>query len=156
MWNILFYGNTKFFSFGINWRNYVKNVVNEHVIEQAKKSLLKYLPQEEFENKIFIDVGCGSGIFSLASLLLGVKKVISFDKDKLCIETTYLLKEKFKNIIPRNSDWEIFVADIMDENFVKKYEGNADIVYSWGVLHHTGNMWQAIRNTQNLLKTMDI
>jgi len=58
-----------FFSFGINWRNYVKNVVNEYVIEQSKKSLLKYLPQERFENKIFIDVSCGSDSFSLAKKL---------------------------------------------------------------------------------------
>ena len=69
------YSNKKFFSFGRNWRNYVKNVVNEYVVNEAKKSLLKYLPEEEFKDKTFIDVGSGSGLFSLAALMLGAKKL---------------------------------------------------------------------------------
>ena len=145
------YNNKKFFSFGRNWRNYVKNVVNEYVVNEAKESLLKYLPEEEFKDKTFIDVGSGSGLFSLAALLLGVKKVISFDKDKFCIETTNLLKEKFERLVPKNSDWEVLIGDIMDENFLEKFKYKGDIVYSWGVLHHTGNMWKAIENVTKLV-----
>ncbi len=154
MQNILsFYNNKKFFSFGRNWRNYVKNVVNEYVINKAKESLLKYLPKEEFEDKIFIDVGCGSGLFSLAALMLGVKKVISFDKDEICIETTNLLKEKFKRFIPENSEWRVFVGDIMDNNLVEKFKCSGDIVYSWGVLQFTGDMWKAIENVTKIVNS---
>jgi Ribosomal protein L11 methylase len=69
------------FSFGRNWKNYVKNVVDERVIQEAKGSLLKYIPESEFKDKVFIDVGCGSGLFSLSAILLGCKHVISFDID---------------------------------------------------------------------------
>jgi hypothetical protein len=56
------------FSFGKNWKNYVKNVVDERVIQEAKESLLKYLPEGGFKDKTFIDVGCGSGLFSLSAI----------------------------------------------------------------------------------------
>ncbi len=83
------------FSFGKNWKNYVKNVVDEKVIQEAKESLLKYLPEGEFKDKVFIDVGCGSGLFSLSAVLLGCKHVISFDIDPASIEATLLLRENF-------------------------------------------------------------
>jgi len=84
-----------FFTFGRNWKRYVSRVVNERVINEAKESLLKYLPQEEYKDKTFIDVGCGSGLFSLASILLGVKKVISFDLDEQSLQAAEILKNKF-------------------------------------------------------------
>ena len=39
----------------------------------------------------------------------------------------------------------------MDENFLEKFKYKGDIVYSWGVLHHTGNMWKAIENLTKLV-----
>jgi 2-polyprenyl-3-methyl-5-hydroxy-6-metoxy-1,4-benzoquinol methylase len=140
------------FSFGRNWKNYVKNVVDEKVIQEAKESLLKYLPEGEFKDKVFIDVGCGSGLFSLSAVLLGCKHVISFDIDPASIEATLLLKEKFSHILPSNYSWDIFQGNILDSNLVESLKEKGDIVYSWGVLHHTGKMWDAIKNTASLVK----
>jgi len=138
------------FSFGKNWKNYVKNVVNEKVIEEAKKSLERY--EIDFYDKTFIDVGCGSGLFSLSALLLRAKKVISFDIDKESIEATNLLKTKFKHLINESADWDIFCGDILDRQLVMDLSKKGDIVYSWGVLHHTGRMHEALVNVSQLVK----
>jgi 2-polyprenyl-3-methyl-5-hydroxy-6-metoxy-1,4-benzoquinol methylase len=135
------------FSFGKNWKNYVKNVVDERVIQEAKGSLLKYLPESEFKDKVFIDVGCCSGLFSLSALLLGCKHVISLDIDHASIEATLLLREKFSHILLLNYSWDIFQGNILDSNLVESLKEKGDIIYSWGVLHHTGKMWDAIKNT---------
>ncbi|MFN3599559.1 MAG: SAM-dependent methyltransferase, partial [Aquificaceae bacterium] len=62
------------FKFGRNWKNYVKNVVNEKVIKEAQESLTRFLPEKEIAGCTFIDVGCGSGLFSLSAMLLGCKE----------------------------------------------------------------------------------
>lgn len=147
----------KMFKFGRNWKNYVINKVDEYIINEAKDSMLKYLPEgitsEEFyKNKTFIDVGCGSGLFSLSAILLGCKKVISFDIQDESIEATNILKNKFKHLINKNTEWQIFKGDILDMKLIEKLKNKADILYSWGVLHHTGDMWKAILNACNIVK----
>lgn len=144
------------FWFGRNWKNYVK-VLNEKVIEEAKNSLLRYVPNgfnasEFYKDKVFIDVGCGSGLFSLAALLSGCKDVISFDIQYESLEATIYLKEKFSHLLPKDKRWRIFIGDILDDNLVKKLQESGDIVYSWGVLHHTGKMYKAIENVCKLVK----
>jgi len=142
----------KTFSFGKNWIDYVKNALTQEKIESAKISLLNYIPEEEYKDKVFIDIGCGSGIFSLNALRLGCKKVISFDIDEYSIKATRIVKEKFSYLLPENYKWEIFKGNILDEKLVNKLKEKGDIVYAWGVLHHTGNMWQAIKNASLMVK----
>ena len=86
------------------------------------------------------------------AILLGANRVISFDIDRESIAATNLLKEKFSSLIPQNTDWEIFIGNILDEILVNKLTDQGDIVYSWEVLHHTGKMYEAIRNTTKLVK----
>jgi len=140
------------FSFGKNWVDYVKNFLDKEKLDVAKESFKKYLPIEEYKDKTLIDVGCGSGIFSFNALRLGAQKVISFDIDKYAIEATKIVKKKFYFLLPQNSQWEIFEGNILDKNLVNKLKEQGDIVYSWGVLHHTGKMWQAISNALQLVK----
>lgn len=140
------------FSFGRNWIEYVKNFLTKERLDEALASFEKYLPKEEYKEKILIDIGCGSGIFSFNALRMGCKKVISFDVDPRSVEATRLTKEKFGNLLSEDAQWEIFEGSILDSGLISRLKGQGDIVYSWGVLHHTGNMWQAIENAASLVK----
>ncbi len=138
------------FGFGKNWNDYVQNFLDAEKLLTAEKSLLKYLPAEDYQSKTFVDIGCGSGIFSLSALRLGASKVISFDVDKNSVSTTKLIQEKFAS--EQGQSWEVFEGSILDQNLVNRMQGQGDIVYSWGVLHHTGNMNQAIKNSAGIVK----
>lgn len=133
--------NTRF-GFGSNWNNYIKNL-DEKQIKEAKKSLKTYLATVDFQNKSFLDIGCGSGLFSLAAKRLGAK-VHSVDYDINSVKCAQKLKSKYYSDC---NDWTIEHGDVLNDKYMSNLmiEGY-DIVYSWGVLHHTGNMYKAIDN----------
>ncbi len=138
--------NSRVFAFGKNWGTFINNYITQDCILEAKKSIVEFLGKENLEGKTFIDVGCGSGLFSLVAYQLGASEIFSFDADSGSVECCQSLRENAG--CPDN--WRIENGSILDGGFVqnqKKY----DIVYSWGVLHHTGNMWKAIKNTAMLV-----
>jgi 2-polyprenyl-3-methyl-5-hydroxy-6-metoxy-1,4-benzoquinol methylase len=138
------------FTFGKNWKAYLANL-NEGAIKQAEKSILTLLGLGNLKGKLFLDVGSGSGLFSLSARRLGAT-VSSFDYDPESVACTNYLRSKY---FPDSSNWLIQQGSILDENFLRKL-GNFDIVYSWGVLHHTGNMWKAFENVVSLVKVKGI
>ena len=89
----------------------------------------------------FLDIGSGSGLFSLAARRLGAR-VVSFDFDPKSVACTRELRRRF---FPDDADWRIEEGSVLDAGYVESL-GRFDIVYSWGVLHHTGAMWQALAN----------
>jgi 2-polyprenyl-3-methyl-5-hydroxy-6-metoxy-1,4-benzoquinol methylase len=135
----------KRFEFGRNWLNFV-NRIDDKIISQAKVSLLSSLPLENLKEKSFLDVGSGSGLFSLAANRLGAK-VYSFDYDPESVRCTRMLNDRFRTL---DSEWIINQGSILDSSFVEGL-GKFDIVYSWGVLHHTGDLNLAM---QNIAKTV--
>ncbi len=134
------------FKFGKNWSNFLAHL-NSARIEQAKQSLQKMLALQDLKGKTFIDVGSGSGLFSLAARMLGAK-VYSFDFDPLSVNCTNQLRERF---FPDDTDWKVESGSVLDRVYLSKL-GQFDIVYSWGVLHHTGAMWEALENVTTLIK----
>lgn len=137
----------KRFSFGKNWKSFLKKVDKKR-LDLAKESLIKFTKLKSFKNKSFIDIGCGSGLFSLSACLLNAKKVVSIDVDDESINCAKFLRSKFKI---SSTKWIIKKGSILDLNFIKKM-GVFDLVYSWGVLHHTGNMGTALKNITYLNK----
>ncbi len=138
---------TQTFRFGKNWQAFNAEYLNTERIELAKKSLRDFLKVENLEGKTFIDIGAGSGVFSLAALEMGAAQVMSFDADPDCISCCTELRMSKGN--PAN--WHIQHGSILDDVFVKTLQ-RYDVVYSWGVLHHTGNMWKGIKNALSLVK----
>lgn len=135
------YRDERHFSFGKNWQNFLRSLNTER-IENAKKSLSTFLGgTESITGKTFVDIGCGSGLFSLAAYRLGAQRVVSVDIDDFSLSCVKHLHKKENS--PKN--WEIISGSALDEKFLESL-GTFDIVYSWGVLHHTGDMYQALEN----------
>lgn len=134
------------FEFGKNWQNYILSL-NDDKIASAQASLKKFLGLRLLKGKRFCDAGSGSGLFSLAARNLGAN-VISFDSDKNSVDCTKLVRKKY---YPADPDWVIKNGSLLNSNFIKSL-GKFDIVYCWGVAHHTGNMEKALANLVPLVK----
>jgi len=134
------------FEFGKNWTKFL-SVLNDKRIAEAKKSLKDMLECEQLKGKSFLDIGSGSGLFSLAARMLGAR-VYSFDYDQTSIQCTCELKQRY---FPNDENWKIGQGSVLDLGFMKSL-GKFDIVYSWGVLHHTGDMWLALNYAKRPVK----
>lgn len=132
------------FSFGQNWKDFL-HTVGEQEILKAIEDIKEWVGNDLTEKRV-IDVGCGSGIHSLAFNLLGAKELVSFDYDLKSVQATQKMWEKAN--CPSN--WTVLEGSVLDKEFLGKL-GKFDLVYSWGVLHHTGEMWNAIDNAINLV-----
>jgi SAM-dependent methyltransferase len=137
------------YSFGKNWGEFVQKKLSDSIINDSMEHMRKFARADSLSGKTFLDIGCGSGIHSLAALRLGAERVVAFDYDINSVLTSRKVREWAG--IPENR-WEIFQGSALDPDFMESL-GKFDFVYSWGVLHHTGAMWDAIRNSMIPLKS---
>lgn len=126
------------FSFGKNWQRFLEGI-NDTTLSRAKESLTNFTGLADFRGKTFLDIGCGSGIFSYAAAELGAKRVVSIDIDPFSVTCAEHMRSKSSH-----EHWNVQHASVLDDSAMQRL-GEFDIVYSWGVLHHTGSMWQAVR-----------
>ncbi|KWV59455.1 hypothetical protein AS156_30940 [Bradyrhizobium macuxiense] len=133
------------FEFGENWKDYSKSIDKER-INQAIAGIQKLFP-DGIDGQTFVDIGSGSGLHSLAALMLGAKSVTSIDIDENSVEAT----SKLLTAHAADKRWTAEVVSIFDAP--NDMKGKFDIVYSWGVLHHTGDMWPAIEKASELVKS---
>jgi len=134
------------FEFGKNWQNFLSALTDER-IRVAEASIKEMLKIDHLRDQTVLDIGSGSGLFSLAARNLGAK-VHSFDYDPASVACTQELQSRY---YPNDPDWMIEEGSVLDKDYLHLL-GHFDIVYSWGVLHHTGNMWSAIENAASLVK----
>jgi SAM-dependent methyltransferase len=129
------------FDFGSNWRAYLDNVDVEAAAREMTSSLRAWLGV--LDHKTFLDIGCGTGLASLAALRLGAKSVVSVDVLAGSIECTRELRQREK---ANQERWVVTQGSILDADVTQALPVS-DIVYSWGVLHHTGDMRLAFERT---------
>jgi 2-polyprenyl-3-methyl-5-hydroxy-6-metoxy-1,4-benzoquinol methylase len=133
------------FAFGANWRRFL-DVLDEGRIAEAQRSITELLGVGDLRGRTFLDVGCGSGLFSLAARRLGAR-VRSFDFDPASVACTTEVRQRY---FAGDAEWTVEEGSILNPDFVASL-GVYDVVYSWGVLHHTGAMWKAIDHVTRLV-----
>jgi 2-polyprenyl-6-hydroxyphenyl methylase/3-demethylubiquinone-9 3-methyltransferase len=133
------------FAFGENWRRYLKSI-DDSRIALADDSLRVALETTTLAGKTFLDIGSGSGLFSLAARRLGAR-VRSFDYDAESVACTAALRAQY---FPHDPDWIVERGSVLDDPYLAAL-GTFDVVYSWGVLHQTGDMWKALDNVHRLV-----
>ncbi|MFN8705894.1 MAG: class I SAM-dependent methyltransferase [Planctomyces sp.] len=136
-------GTERPFEFGKNWAGFLRKF-NEGRVSEAQQSLRMLLKMDDLQGRRFLDAGSGSGLFSLAAHRLGAD-VVSFDVDDQSVACTQELRRRTQQ--PQTS-WDVHQGSLRDPEFLSQL-GKFDVIYCWGVAHHSGAMWQAI---ENLLK----
>jgi len=131
------------FEFGENWKNYSKTI-DQKRIDSAIEGVRKLFP-DGLAGKTFLDIGCGSGLHSLAALSLGAASVTAVDIDENSVGTTHELLTRYAP----GSKWSANLVSVFDAS--PDVLGTFDVVYSWGVLHHTGDMWRAIERATSFV-----
>jgi 2-polyprenyl-3-methyl-5-hydroxy-6-metoxy-1,4-benzoquinol methylase len=133
------------FAFGENWRSFVQ-LLDEKRIQEAVAGMRRLFPAGELQGAHFLDIGCGSGLSSLAAIRLGAAKIDAVDIDSNSVATTTEVLSRF---VPAEC-WSATVESVFNLNTTKR--PLYDVVYSWGVLHHTGDMWRAIDVAASMVK----
>ncbi len=126
------------FNFGVNWQRFSQSSLDSRKFENAFNSLDQLIGHDKIKGGSFLDIGCGSGIFAIAASLAGAGKVTGIDISEESVAASVCNKKRFAD----QNTIDFFHKSIFDETIQQL--GKFDIVYSWGVLHHTGNMWKAI------------
>jgi SAM-dependent methyltransferase len=132
------------FAFGKNWASYADLVSDKQIAEAVAG--LRRLAGGDLTGKRFLDIGSGSGLHALAALLLGASEVIAVDIDPDSVTTT----RRVLSARAAGKRWQAIESSVFDLD--SKTIGQFDVVYSWGVLHHTGDMYRALRNAVSLVR----
>lgn len=136
------------FEFGKNWLNYIHKNFSQENADISRKHILSVLGRADLKGLSILDIGCGSGLHSFAAWEAGASKLQSFDYDTNSVAATKFVREKAGN----PSNWTVEQGSVLDLDYMKSLP-LFDLVYSWGVLHHTGDVWQAIRNATSRVKS---
>jgi len=114
------------FSFGRNWEEFIRINFSEERVSIAQRHILDFLGLTDLKGRYIVDIGCGSGLHSLAFLKAGAGKIISFDVDPLSVETT----RRLRKLCGDPAGWEVLEGSILDDDFLRRI-APADIIYSW-------------------------
>jgi 2-polyprenyl-6-hydroxyphenyl methylase/3-demethylubiquinone-9 3-methyltransferase len=133
------------FEFGKNWQSFAR-LLDDRRIQEAVSGLERLFPDGELKDKHFLDIGSGSGLSTLAAARLGVAAIEAIDIDPNSVSTTRAVLE----VHAGNCRWSAGTASVFDLDPAET--GRYDVVHSWGVLHHTGDMWRAVRIAASLVK----
>lgn len=130
------------FEFGRNWSGF-SELIDESRIAQAVAGLERLAGPGGLAGKTFLDIGCGSGLHSLAALQLGASRVQAVDLDPQSVATARRVLSSYSTAYSTGATWEVREQSVFDLDPARL--GKFDVVYAWGSLHHTGALCEAWR-----------
>ena len=136
------------FNFGKNWQSFSKTALDDEKINQARNDFQNLFSGIELKDRSFLDIGFGQGLTLNFAQEAGAN-VLGIDVDPDNMDALREVSKKF----PKQKVPETRIISILDEEFSdsKISQTKYDIVHSWGVLHHTGKMYEAITNASDLV-----
>lgn len=140
--------SNRHFDFGENWKNFSSNALYDSSLKECISSLVELFQRPDLKANSFLDIGCGSGIFSIAARCLYASPVVGFDISKNSVTAA---QNNIIRFAPNKSEISFLEGSILDKNFIERL-GKFDRVYAWGSLHHSGDLWQALSNTASTVK----
>jgi len=139
------------FTFGKNWQEYSYHLTKTQLLT-AEQSIAQLLKRKNLKGCSFLDIGSGSGLFSIAATKLQAKSVLGFDIDPVNQAVSIDNVKRFQYLLSSGTSSPNFlIGSILDQAFINQFSPH-DIVYAWGSLHHTGSLWEAVNNTCSLVK----
>ncbi|MDY6993578.1 MAG: class I SAM-dependent methyltransferase, partial [Pseudomonadota bacterium] len=146
------------FNFGKNWLAFSQKALTTERVQQAQEDFAQLFEGIALQNKTFLDIGFGQGLSLLIAKQHGAQ-VVGCDINPTCQQALVQSSTHFPDI--QLADILIFEGSILESTLVKQllaqsHQQGFDIVHSWGVLHHTGNMQRAIEHAAALVKPVGI
>jgi SAM-dependent methyltransferase len=137
------------FSFGKNWLSYSRDSLDQGKITSARDAFKSLTRGIDLRGARFLDIGFGQGLALFLATEAGAD-VYGIDADPVCADAV----EATRQFFPLATVPKIKIASILDDAFVRSElaVGDFDVVHSWGVMHHTGDMVKALRNAATLVK----
>lgn len=135
------------FEFGKNWYNFIQKNLTDERVDIAKQHILDFIGYDDMRGISVLDIGCGSGLHSLAAIHAGAAAVRGFDYDPNSVAATRYVQNRCGTPV----NWNVEQGSVLDDSYMESL-GLYDLVYAWGVLHHTGDVWHALRNTAARVK----
>ncbi len=144
------------FDFGSNWKHYSTQALTRRRVEGARQAFIVLTSGIELRSRSFLDVGFGQGLTALCAADAGAT-VYCLDVNPRCAEALELTSQYF---LPEAKEkLTVISGSILSTTDVRQLReksgsdgGGYDVVHSWGVLHHTGNMEKAFANCVGLVK----
>jgi len=135
------------FEFGKNWHDFIQKNFDKEKVEISRRHILDFMGRTDLNGLSVLDIGCGSGLHSIAMLQAGAASVHGFDYDPNSVKATQFVQAQ----TGKSSNWTVEQGSVLDDDYIVHLP-QYDLVYSWGVLHHTGDVWHAIRNAASRVK----
>jgi 2-polyprenyl-3-methyl-5-hydroxy-6-metoxy-1,4-benzoquinol methylase len=142
----------KAFDFGENWSEFSVHALTPGHVLRARSAFTELTAGIPLAGRALLDIGFGQGLGLLSAASLGAK-VHGCDINPKCADVLVRNRKYFPDL---NDTPSVTVGSILDERTVARLRGIGPpegfaVVHSWGVLHHTGNMAQGIRNAASLV-----
>jgi SAM-dependent methyltransferase len=140
------------FDFGENWANFSAHALDSGKVVQSAGAFRELVQGIDLTGRSFLDIGFGQGLGLLNAATLGARAV-GCDINPKCAEVLTRNRSLYPDL---QAEIPAVVGSILDPQVTAQLRALSgdrgfDIVHSWGVLHHTGDMATAIAHAAGLV-----